>query len=98
MYISSVINLPLIFPFPLSRCTSHICPPSHPLAEAVPGTEEDYPCISRRSVIRNQSKGPACGVGMVRVLFENKPTRSSKFVYGGWHFLQINDVSDLGVI
>lgn len=25
--------------------TSHICPPSHILAEAVPGSEEDYPCI-----------------------------------------------------
>ncbi len=26
--------------------TSHICPPSHILAEAVPGTEEDHPCIA----------------------------------------------------
>jgi hypothetical protein len=26
--------------------TSHICPPSPILAEAVPGNEEDYPCIA----------------------------------------------------
>lgn len=35
--------------------TSHICPPSQILAAAVPGDEEDYPCISRWPVIRNQS-------------------------------------------
>lgn len=55
-----------------------ICPPSHLLAEAVPGNEEDHPCILLRSVIRNQSKGPVCGAGMVEVLFENEPTRSSE--------------------
>lgn len=55
-----------------------ICPPSHVLAEAVPGNEEDHPCILRRSVIRDQSKGPMYGAGLVEVLFENKPTRSSE--------------------
>ena len=35
--------------------TSHICPPSHHLAEAVPGDEGDHPCISCRPIIRNQS-------------------------------------------
>ena len=35
--------------------TSQICPPSHTLAAAVPGVEEDYPCISRSPIIRNQS-------------------------------------------
>lgn len=30
----------------LFHVTSHICPPSLILAEAVPGSEEDYPCIS----------------------------------------------------
>jgi hypothetical protein len=34
-----------------------ICPPSLFLAEAVPGTEEDYPCTSTDSVIRNQFRG-----------------------------------------
>lgn len=29
-----------------SPITSHICPPSLILAEAVPGREEDHPCIS----------------------------------------------------
>jgi len=46
--------------------------PAQPLlAEAVPEDEEDCPCTSRRSVIRNQSKGLACGVSMVEVSFEN---------------------------
>ena len=42
-----------------------ICPPSHLLAEAVPGNEGDHPCISRGPVIRNQSKGTyvRCGHG-----------------------------------
>lgn len=32
--------------------------PAQPfLAEAVPKVEGDYPCISRKPVIRNQSKG-----------------------------------------
>lgn len=44
-----------IFPWRIYKHTSHICPPSHHLAEAVPGDEEDYPCISRRPVIRKQS-------------------------------------------
>lgn len=35
--------------------TSHICPPSHHLAEAVPGDEGDHPCISCGPIIRNQS-------------------------------------------
>ena len=42
-----------------SLSTSHICPPSLFLAEAVPGDEEDYPCIFRGPVIRNPyKKGP----------------------------------------
>lgn len=41
--------------FLLMPLTSYICPPSQYLAEAVPENEEDYPCISRWSVIRNQS-------------------------------------------
>ena len=37
--------------------TSYICPPSLMyLAEAVPGTEEDHPCISHLPIIRNPYK------------------------------------------
>ena len=42
-----------------------ICPPSQYLAEAVPENEGDNPFISLKSIIRNQSKGLGCGVGMV---------------------------------
>lgn len=66
----------------------NICPLSPTLAEAVPGNEEDYPCISYWSVIRIQSKGLIRGVGMVEALFENKPIRSFCIVYGGWNLLQ----------
>lgn len=66
--------------------------PAQPLlAEAVPEDEGDYPCTSRRSVIRNQSKGLACGVSMVEVSFENYSLRDpTKFAFGGSHFLHIN--------
>lgn len=47
----------------------NICPPSLHLAAAVPGNEEDYPCISRKPIIRNQSlQGPTCGVSMVKAV------------------------------
>ena len=40
--------------------------PAQPfLAEAVPGTEEDYPCCAYSSVIRKSVKGLYCGSGMV---------------------------------
>ena len=45
-------HIPLLH---ICQHTSHICPPSHHLAEAVPGDEGDHPCISCRPVIRNQS-------------------------------------------
>lgn len=66
--------------------------PAQPIiAEAVPEDEEDYPCTSRRSVIRNQSKGLACGVSMVEVSFENYSLRDpTKFAFGGSHFLHVN--------
>lgn len=48
----------------LFSITSHICPPSHTLAEAVPGSEEDYPCIPCSTVFA-KSFGAACVVGVV---------------------------------
>lgn len=95
-YVSSLSILKShLISLPLFSCSffcyiepRNICPPSHTLAEAVPGNEEEYPYISYWSVIRNQSKGPICGVGMVEALFENKPIRSFGIVYGGWNLLQ----------
>lgn len=37
----------------------------HNLAEAVPGTEGDYPCTSYSPIIRNIQSRDVCGVGMV---------------------------------
>lgn len=63
--------------------------PAQPfLAEAVPEDEEDYPCISHRSVIRNQSKGPARGVSMVGVSNENSLRDPTEFAFGGSRSLQ----------
>ena len=59
------------------------------LAEAVPEDEEDCPCTSRRPVIRNQSKGSACGVSMVGVSYENSLRDLMNFAFGGSHFLHI---------
>ena len=50
------LNVFLLFLALLDYFTSRICPPSQHLAEAVPEDEEDYPCISPKSIIRNQSK------------------------------------------
>ena len=47
-----------------------ICPPSQYLAAAVPGDEEDHLCIWYGSTIRNQSKGPVFGAGMVGMSIE----------------------------
>ena len=35
------------------------------VAESVPGLEEDYPCGTYGSIIRNINLGSICGVGMV---------------------------------
>ena len=43
--------------------TSQICPPSHHLAAAVPGDEEDCPPMSCGSIIRNQSKTALYAMG-----------------------------------
>lgn len=55
-----------VFSFSLPfHFTSHICPPSLILAEAVPGSEEDYPCISCSTALFAILNGAACGVGTV---------------------------------
>ena len=60
-----------------------ICPPSLLfLAEAVPGTEEEYPCTSCGPVIRNQSKGLVWCVGMVGLSLE-KALRMLSISQGG---------------
>ena len=53
-------------PLPFRKHLTYL-PAQSPLAAAVPGDEEDYPCISRGSVIRNQSIGSTCGVSMEEV-------------------------------
>lgn len=50
-----------------SPVTSHICPPSPFLAEAVPGSEEDYPYISCSTAYSQSFNGAVCGVGMVGI-------------------------------
>ena len=64
-------------------CTSHFCPPSQRLAEAVPGREEDYPCISCNSIIRIQSIRVACGVGMVGEPYNNSQACQNTCASGG---------------
>ena len=49
------VDVALLSLFRITKETSHICPPSHHLAEAVPKDEEDYPRISRGPIIRNQT-------------------------------------------
>jgi len=66
-YIASIASTQLSATSRLrSKSPPHICPPSLLfLAEAVPGTEEEYPCTSCGSVIRNHIKGLVWCVGMV---------------------------------
>lgn len=56
-------------PFPL-REPRNICPPSQYLAEAVPGNEEDYPCIVHSPVIRKPYLGAVRNVGLVELVIE----------------------------
>jgi len=66
-----------------SKSPPHICPPSLLfLAEAVPGTEEEYPCTSCGSVIRNHIKGLVWCVGMVGLSLE-KALRMLSISQGG---------------
>lgn len=50
--------------------TSHYLPAQPLLAEAVPGSEEDYPYISCSTSFAKVSLGATCGVGMVGLPFE----------------------------
>jgi hypothetical protein len=66
-----------------TKSPPHICPPSLLfLAEAVPGTEEEYPCTSCGSVIRNHIKGLVWCVGMVGLSLE-KALRMLSISQGG---------------
>ncbi|KAL8952449.1 MAG: hypothetical protein Q9222_001640 [Ikaeria aurantiellina] len=77
--------------------TSHICPPSPHLAEAVPGDEEDYPCISRWSVIRNQSKRSSYDASMVDASILRKANANLRtFAAGGFRFLQATSGGIMG--
>lgn len=67
----------------VTKSPPHICPPSLLfLAEAVPGTEEEYPCTSCGSVIRNHIKGLVWCVGMVGLSLE-KALRMLSISQGG---------------
>ncbi|RFU33557.1 hypothetical protein B7463_g2785, partial [Scytalidium lignicola] len=54
---------------------------------AVPGNEEDYPCTSDWSVIRNQSIGPVCGAGMVGSYLEKTRFDSSMVIRVGLNII-----------
>lgn len=75
VFIASVVwvSLPRVpFPLPISNffpapALEHLAYlPAQPfLAEAVPGTEEDYPCGAYSSIFRKTVKRTVCGAGMV---------------------------------
>ena len=83
-YIASIASTQLSATSRLrSKSPPHICPPSLLfLAEAVPGTEEEYPCTSCGSVIRNHIKGLVWCVGMVGLSLE-KALRMLSISQGG---------------
>ncbi len=78
LYTLSVIQAPRI-----------ICPPSHHLAEAVPGDEVEHPRISHDPSFAINPKRIVCGAGMVGTSFE-KACVTTESAFGGFGSLHIS--------
>lgn len=67
------------------------------LAEAVPGNEEDYPCVARGSIIRKIFQGSVWGVSMVGAS-QRRPygLYSVGLVFGSLHSFSFHDTSAYG--